>query len=113
MAGWDCTAHETTLEAVESVLKGELWFSRRVLGDALAASLARDVPATQSSTPPGTRGTSVDLTPREDQMLNLLLLGLSNKAIARRLDVSPETVKKTVARIYRKLGVNSRGELIA
>jgi DNA-binding NarL/FixJ family response regulator len=100
-------------KAVESVLRGELWFSRRVLEDALAASLARDVSTTQSSTLPGSWSTSVDLTPREDQMLNLLLLGLSNKTIARRLDVSPETVKKTVARIYRKFGIHSRGQLIA
>jgi len=105
---------KTFHKAVESVLRGEFWFSRRVLEDALAASLARpDVPATQSSTLPGAWGASVGLTPREDQMLSLLLLGLSNKAIARRLDVSPETVKKTVARIYRKFGIHSRGELIA
>lgn len=53
-----------------------------------------------------------DLTPRELEVLQLLAAGLSNKAIARRLDVSEHTAKFHVASILGKLGVESRTEAV-
>ena len=49
-----------------------------------------------------------DLTPREAQVLRLLAEGHSNKAIARALALSPETVKDYLNGIYRKLEVRDR-----
>lgn len=48
------------------------------------------------------------LTPREGEVLALLAQGQSNKAIAKRLGVSPETVKDHLTGIYRKLEVRDR-----
>ena len=48
------------------------------------------------------------LTPREQEVLGLLARGLPNKAIARRLRISPKTVGNHVEHIYAKLDVSNR-----
>jgi HD-GYP domain-containing protein (c-di-GMP phosphodiesterase class II) len=48
------------------------------------------------------------LTQRETEVLDLLAQGLPNKAIARRLEISPKTVSNHVERVYTKLGVSNR-----
>jgi DNA-binding NarL/FixJ family response regulator len=48
------------------------------------------------------------LTPREQEVLQLLARGLSNKEIAQRLTISPRTVNFHLDNIYSKLHVNSR-----
>jgi DNA-binding NarL/FixJ family response regulator len=52
------------------------------------------------------------LTPRQTDVLALLLRGLSNKLIARELNLSVETVKDHVAAVLRALGVNSRTQAV-
>lgn len=52
------------------------------------------------------------LTPRETDVLKCLLAGLSNKAIARRLDLSPRTVEVHRARVMDKTGVDSFSHLV-
>ncbi|MBB3260121.1 DNA-binding CsgD family transcriptional regulator [Paraburkholderia bannensis] len=52
------------------------------------------------------------LTHREEQIARLVRDGLSNKAIARDLALSQPTVKTHLLRMFRKLGVSSRTELI-
>jgi DNA-binding NarL/FixJ family response regulator len=49
-----------------------------------------------------------ELTSRQRRVLELLSTGLSNKGIARALDISEVTVKAHVTAIYRKLGVANR-----
>jgi len=56
---------------------------------------------------------SVDLTPRERQVLELLARGASNKAIARRLEITPHTAKFHVAAIVAKLGAAGRTDAVA
>ena len=48
------------------------------------------------------------LTRREEEVLALLAQGLSNKAIASRLGLSPDTVKDHLENVYRKLEVRDR-----
>jgi two-component system nitrate/nitrite response regulator NarL len=53
------------------------------------------------------------LTARERQILDLIALGMTNKAIASELDIEPATVKNHVHNILRKLGVGSRAAAVA
>lgn len=53
------------------------------------------------------------LSPRERRTLSLLLAGASEKEIALALALSAHTVHQYVKALYRKLGVRSRGELLA
>lgn len=53
------------------------------------------------------------LRPRERQTLQGLLRGLSEKEVARELGIAPRTAHEYVVAVYRKLGVRSRGELLA
>jgi two-component system, NarL family, response regulator DegU len=54
----------------------------------------------------------VVLTPREEQTVTLVTEGLSNREIARELNLKENTVKKSLLRIYDKLGVSNRVELV-
>lgn len=53
------------------------------------------------------------LTPREVEVLAALAEGLGNKAVARRLDISPHTVKFHIEFVFRKLGAGTRAEAVA
>jgi DNA-binding NarL/FixJ family response regulator len=54
----------------------------------------------------------VGLTPRQAEVMSLLLQGLPNKLIARQLNLSVETVKDHVAAVLRALGVSSRTQAV-
>ncbi len=53
-----------------------------------------------------------DLTPREKEVLNLVAEGLTNKAIARQLDISDHTVKFHINALMSKLDAQSRTEAV-
>lgn len=55
---------------------------------------------------------SLGISPREYETLELLANGLTNKEIARKLEVSPNTVKTHLARLYEKLNVQRRTQAI-
>jgi DNA-binding NarL/FixJ family response regulator len=54
----------------------------------------------------------VVLTRREEQTVNLVTEGLNNREIATEMNVKENTVKKSLLRIYDKLGVSNRVELV-
>lgn len=54
----------------------------------------------------------IDLTPREQSVLDLVAQGLMNKEIARDLQTSVRNVEKYVSRLFGKTGTNSRTELV-
>jgi LuxR family maltose regulon positive regulatory protein len=53
------------------------------------------------------------LSPRETDILTLIAEGLSNKEIARSLDIGPETVKSHLKSIFTKLGVERRAQAVS
>ena len=53
------------------------------------------------------------LSPRETDILTLIAGGLSNKEIARSLDIGPETVKSHLKSVFTKLGVERRAQAVS
>ncbi|HLF27627.1 MAG TPA: response regulator transcription factor [Anaerolineae bacterium] len=89
------------LEALNGLKRGEAAITRKTaarLMDGFAAL------AQQPAQPAGV------LTPREIELLQLVVDGLSNKAIAEKLSLSENTVKYHVKNILQKLGVQNRTE---
>lgn len=54
-----------------------------------------------------------DLSEREKQVVDGIVAGLSYKLVADNMSISIDTVRKHIKSIYRKLQINSKGELIA
>ncbi len=112
-------SNETLTEALKVVMSGGIYVPPMTMGDVdggmAGAGAGRD--GTGSHTwPPGmdapTALANFKLTPRQTDVLGLLLRGQSNKLIARELDLSVETVKDHVAAVLRALGVNSRTQAV-
>jgi DNA-binding CsgD family transcriptional regulator len=61
----------------------------------------------------GEQNAGVWLTPREREVLMLLLTGSSRKQIASKLKISTHTVNGHIKELHRKFSVSSRGELLA
>jgi two-component system response regulator NreC len=72
---------------------------RRYVSPMLAAKL--------NGKPPADR-----LTPREREVLQLIALGHTSVEIAKKLGLSPRTIETHRARIHRKLGLDTRAELV-
>jgi two-component system, NarL family, response regulator NreC len=61
----------------------------------------------------GEKGSDGDrLTPREREVLRLIALGYTSVEIAQKLGLSPRTIETHRARIHRKLGLDTRAELV-
>lgn len=54
-----------------------------------------------------------ELSPKEQEIVQDILNGLSYKLIAEKQSISIDTVRTHITRVYRKLQINSKGELIA
>ncbi|NEO69887.1 response regulator transcription factor [Moorena sp. SIO3H5] len=59
-----------------------------------------------------TQAHALQLTEREQQVLNLLATGLSNVEIGNQLHLSPRTIEKYVSRLFRKTDMSNRAELL-
>jgi DNA-binding CsgD family transcriptional regulator len=82
---------------------------------AVAAGLVVRLPEAMDSGFAAMRETDAHalLTPRELEVLSALAEGMTNKAIARRLNISLHTVKFHVESLFRKLGARTRTEAVA
>ncbi len=93
--------------AVHAVKDGQLWVERKIMCNALEAHLSNCKRISKK------RHSSVyDLSKTELKILKLVLRGQSNKQIARDVFLSEKTVKFHLYKIFRKLSVKSRSELI-
>jgi LuxR family maltose regulon positive regulatory protein len=88
----------------------------RGLSEAYVRRLLTAFDATVRPSPAPRRATSAlpqPLTPREIEILRLVAAGMRNREIARRLFLSPSTVKRHVANAYGKLNVGNRTAAVA
>src|SRR6266568_4528488 len=102
------------LAAIRAVHEGRTFVDvDRVSDVALALPAASPAP-TDRSLPASHHplSTQQPLSPRERQVLLLLVRGFANREIARRLRVSVKTIETHRARLARKLGVRTRAELV-
>ncbi|KRK98538.1 chemotaxis protein CheY [Secundilactobacillus odoratitofui DSM 19909 = JCM 15043] len=90
---------ETILNVVRGAMNGETYIEPRIASKAFSATPA---PAT-----------TIDLSPREHQILTEVAEGYHSKEIASDIGVSERTVKSHLTSIYNKLGVFSRAEAVA
>lgn len=90
---------------VEAVLAGQRWYDPELTRRAIAggAATAGDGGVGAGATEP--------LSPREAEVVDLVVAGHRNKEIAHRLGVTEGTVKTHLHNIYAKLGVTSRTQL--
>jgi LuxR family maltose regulon positive regulatory protein len=86
--------------------------SRAVLPDYVETLLAA-FGGDRSCSPHATEALPEPLSPREQEVLELVAAGLTNREIAEQLVISAETVKKHTGTIYGKLGVSTRTEAVA
>lgn len=93
-------------ECIRRVHRGEIWASSQQLGY-LVDSVCQ-APVLQVLTASGEKL----LTSREEQVVALVADGLSNRSIASELGLSEHTVKKYLFRIFDKLGISNRVELV-
>lgn len=87
-------------QAIRRAARGEAIVSPEMTAKLVAALQAPPAPAPAPATPA--------LTPREQDVLEQIALGASNKEIARTLEIAETTVKIHVQGILRKLGLASR-----
>lgn len=106
-------------DALSMVMGGAVYIPPSMLGLFHAPQPEVDtepaVMRTAASAEPAVAGAALaglTLTPRQTDVLALLLKGLPNKLIARELNVSVETVKDHVAAVLRALNVNSRTQAV-
>ena len=93
-------------KCVHRVHEGQLWVSIPQFQFLLEA--LSDAPTTRLV---DTKGANL-LSKREEDVVRWLAEGLTNSEIARELDISENTVKNYVFRIFNKLGVSSRVEVV-
>lgn len=99
---------EVLFKAIEKVHAGEIWYDRSKMGSVLRDMLQNG------------NGKRLDplavkiagLTPREHQVIALVSEGLKNKVIGERLFISETTVRHHLTKVFEKLGVSNRLELI-
>jgi len=93
-------------KCIHSVHQGEIWADKR--GVSLAIEALASTPVVRTV---GTNGLNL-LSKRELEVVDCLVQGLTNREIAERMGLSRHTVKNYLFRIFDKMGVSSRVELL-
>src|ERR1700730_5113216 len=99
---------ENLLKAVRVVHHGEVWASNRVIALTVAELAARSVNPRAGKLAFGER-----LSAREQEIVHLVVDGLSNLEAATRLGIREATVKAHLTHIFQKLALRGRAQLAA
>ncbi len=97
---------ESLCKCIYSVHQGQIWAKSQELRYALEA-LAETAPLRLVNA----RGAKL-LTRRQEDVVRLVAEGLTNREVSRQLNLSEHTVRNYLFRIFEKLGISSRVELV-
>lgn len=101
------SASERLLQGLKSVAKGDYYLDSSVSHAVVENLMKSPLKAAKI-----TDADYATLTPREQEVMRLLAEGLSSKAVAEKLFISPKTVENHRANIMNKLGLHSTIELV-
>lgn len=93
-------------DGIRCVMAGQYWVGRESVSD-----LVRALRSVSSPAEGGPRSREFGLTPREMEIVTMVVAGYSNPDIAQRCSISEQTVKHHISNIFDKLGVSNRLEL--
>src|SRR5204863_2173015 len=96
---------EVLFKSILAVLVGRRWLDHRLVEDLM--EMVSEIAPPSQATPERPFG----LTPRELEVLGLVVAGYPNKEIARACAVSEETIKHHLTHMFDKVGASSRLEL--
>jgi two-component system nitrate/nitrite response regulator NarL len=99
------TASDVLFKAIDTAQEGHFWVGRKRVTD--LASTLRELAETSAQPTRKQFG----LTPRELEIISVIIGGFSNGDIAQRFAISEKTVKHHLTNIFDKLGVSNRLEL--
>ena len=99
---------ENLIKAIRVVHQGEVWASNRVISLTVAELAARS-----ASLPVEKLAFRERLSPREQEIVRLVVDGLSNLEAANRLGITEATVKAHLTHIFQKLALRGRVQLAA
>lgn len=112
-------SNDTLFDALQQVMSGGVYVPPMAMSGDPSGALPSSPALQQVHHEANTAGyqtmpslMQLGLTPRQSDVLNLLLKGQPNKLIARELGLSVETVKDHVAAVLRALGVSSRTQAV-
>jgi len=88
-------------QAIRKVMAGETWLDQSSIQALVEASKRKEKPAPRRP-----------FTERENQVLQGVFEGLSNKEIGTRLDISESSVKAALQQLFQKTGVRTRSQLV-
>jgi DNA-binding NarL/FixJ family response regulator len=91
-------------QAVEAVIQGTIWAPRRLLSVMIDQLMSRPAGPVLPATAP-------TFSPRERQVLDLIMTACSNREIAEEMGIEERTVKAYVTSLMRKTGVDNRVSL--
>jgi len=93
------------IKSIKAVFDGELWAERKLMGKVVDGS---SYPTKEVNL----KGQIYDLTETEIKIIKLVLRGLTNKEIADELYISEKTVKFHLYKVFKKLALKNRSELM-
>jgi DNA-binding NarL/FixJ family response regulator len=97
------------VNAIEVVQRGELWVERKLMAKYFNGAI---IDESDRDTKDRQKKIKAALTPREQEVLNVLIKGATNKEIAQELFIAEKTVKSHLNSIFKKLDVRRRIEAI-
>ncbi len=93
------------IRSVHAVFDGELWAERKLMGKVVDGS-------TYPTKEVNLKGQIYDLTETEIKIIKLVLTGMTNKEVADDLYISEKTVKFHLYKVFKKLALKNRSELM-